>query len=891
MSHIAGPEALALASQRADSPATHRRKVSAARSLVGSLRGIGRKNAQNRASTPTKEVSPERPAENVPLPSSPIDIPVTAPALELDLGPAGFMPSAFGHSVKAEPTQDTRKLTDPANIGTGTPKTPVPAEMKVNMSSSVRQRDILRLPPGTVNDLGPIPPPGPTTPMPGTNLHLEVDGANAGNGEKSHVFERAVTPTNEKERKELRTMRSLDAMADACTVAHAHDDFLEQSKSSDTESQTRTDSPTDTASLNVGPKPPLRRNFASTSTANSCPSDMEELTPQKTVTAETLSADHSRESYTELPGIVSFVPGNDLGEGPPSPTRNVELPFRPKFTEDTVQAAVEMVEGDHQTRNSNVEPDEESEVQTPTPPTTPEQTLEIQLELQRNLAKLELPPEVPQYPWNTHDTNNIASDDDTNTRARELLTSNIILPNYDGTESDTEDVISNADGMSPHGGPLVPQLYYHIKTSHTPSPGSVRSRTTYIAGLGDAEYRFSFDNWLQNSSSTPVAQEEAKMPSRRSTDTSIDSVSTTEERQTPQISPRSTNPNHTPSMGCRLEFDLQHSQRNMRCNAVQQDGAAKSPKHYSPPVREAPRFIVGGSEETDGQGFQLADFESAYISSRENSPQKRKKPMQARDGRQDSVASSLKGALADSRQLKERLDTICTGSDGPTDSGDRSSEDTLPLSGVEVSIVELGEQRAMRSDAASPARMTAETKTSSAPMGALDSNDFSPTSAYDNMSPTRFAGLNVMETPSSLGHSGEKANTAGVTGLDSNDFSPTSAHDNTSPIRFAGLNIMEAVSSPSQYWDEEYSAEAPGSSPDTLSVIADLFPKDRVTSADSLDASLALFSSPDSGYRADTNSTSPESSNEAKAAPSGYRSLAKRRMNPKPLGEESKSVV
>lgn len=141
----------------------------------------------------------------------------------------------------------------------------------------------------------------------------------------------------------------------------------------------------------------------------------------------------------------------------------------------------------------------------------------------------------------------------------------------------------------------------------------MRSRTTYITGLESSQFKFTVNSWLKSTSSVQEPDDAPGTPNRRSMDMSLDSVSSTEERLTPQISPTSTNPGRTPSMGNRVEFELKRSDRNMRYNALHQDRTHEHPGRLCPSVRQPLRFIVGSSEESDQSGLRLPDFANAEI--------------------------------------------------------------------------------------------------------------------------------------------------------------------------------------------------------------------------------------------------------------------------------------
>ena len=234
MSEIAGPERIVSGLETDGAPVSHSRKGSLANSLAGSLRGLGRKSKMaaiepELATQQTSSKSSEE-AGVYPLPSSPINIPNVAPVLELDLGPTGFTSPIFRSSSTKDLKREELNLEDPANI-TGVPKSyhlhHILDEVKpggVEDARAITPSDLLATQHKLTdeNDDGQLV--APSTPMPGTNFRLEVDGANSDKSDKSQVFERSVTPVNEKERKELRSMRSLDAMAESCSIAHAADE-------------------------------------------------------------------------------------------------------------------------------------------------------------------------------------------------------------------------------------------------------------------------------------------------------------------------------------------------------------------------------------------------------------------------------------------------------------------------------------------------------------------------------------------------------------------------------------------------------------------------------------------------------------------------------------------
>ena len=824
MTEPTGPDKFNSPTQREDSPSSHKRRISVAGSLIGSIR---RKAGIAPPVSQAKEVSPERPAEIVPLPSSPIDIPTFAPALELDLGPSGLMSPTFGRSPEKQRTQDTLKMTDPANIASARPQSyhvGVHDELLAISSHSISDkpatpRELLCFPTANLS-----PPSAPATPMSGTNQILELDGANS---DKLQVFERSVTPSNEKERKELRTMRSLDAMAEACTVAHNNDEAAQVPELTElTNAQSTAGSPEAAASPWLEVHTP-RRDARSASTVHSVPSDMPELTRQKPAQQHTLSED--QECITIEDRILEnpFADEHAFSSGPPSPIRSVKLPFRPKITVAVAEPGDDFISKGKLTEDKEVGATDEGDAVTPGLSIIPSLVLESQLGLQRDrtdfegLALVRSTTAASGPSKETGVSENQGLEDDTHIRFQELLKLDVIVLH----EDDDVDSCADEDG-SAHAGPLVPQLFHRISNSKSPSPCSLRSRTTYTAGLGDAEYKFTFDKWQQSLSDARAPDEEPTTPNRRSMDMSLDSVSSPDERKTPQISPTSTNPNRTPSMGIRLEFDFKRSDRNMRYNALHQDEWVENRDRFlaSARARKAQRFIIGGSEETDANVLQLANFENAYAGARGGTPQRSQEHLKSRWGSNDSVADSLKDVASNNRTLEAHLSELPI---EETQAAANPFDETpfhMSSSPGEPGSAELSwYEKLLRSGSPLPEKEPTEDEQASSPYGALDSNKFSLT-------------------------------TRGI----------------ESPNRFQGLPVMESMQSP----EHQHTESGQPASPRQDS-------KDRFRSSDTLDEVLPLFSSPESGYQADKSSVSPESA----MAPQRARSRYRKKLLPKPLSD------
>ncbi|KAI7088455.1 hypothetical protein KC356_g3304 [Hortaea werneckii] len=175
-------------------------------SIADSFRSLGRKVSTKRPSLDTTaEQEPEGDLEALaPVPSSPIAIPAAPPTLTLDLDIAGFdTPLIVGDDGREE----LRDLTPLRDITSGRPPNNLTHPMAAQMLADPRADT----PASFTNDamLDPRSDYPNSTPMPGTNMPIELDGVNE--GEASPVFECSV----ESPEKTPKTVRSIDALAQA----------------------------------------------------------------------------------------------------------------------------------------------------------------------------------------------------------------------------------------------------------------------------------------------------------------------------------------------------------------------------------------------------------------------------------------------------------------------------------------------------------------------------------------------------------------------------------------------------------------------------------------------------------------------------------------------------
>lgn len=318
------------------------------------------------------------------------------------------------------------------------------------------------------------------------------------------------------------------------------------------------------------------------------------------------------------------------------------------------------------------------------------------------------------------------SDDDTMTRAQSLCNSDII---YSGTDYPDD---TSEDGLSPHGGPLMPSPFWHGESS----PG----KSTWKAGLGDQKFEFSYDKWRQGPQPLPEPQQQMT-PSRRCMDVSIDSVSVDETWETPLGSRASTKSGRTPSMGNKLELDLKRSERNMRYNALHQEQARQNQRKTSSPVRMHARFILGGS--SGDMDANEAQYYPEYTTA--------SRLQTHRISSEDSIAISLRSASDNMEKLRAMLGDI--ESDCDLNAGDEVVDAFTTASSPRSKRASGRKSRGLRSDSPSPEK---DIVAASHPLPAtpiLGPSKFSPTAPRDNTSPNRFtvldAKVDIVSSPAS----------------------------------------------------------------------------------------------------------------------------------------------
>ena len=414
------------------------------------------------------------------------------------------------------------------------------------------------------------------------------------------------------------------------------------------------------------------------------------------------------------------------------------------------------------------------------------------------------------------------------TQARSLWNSDVVYPGYEYPERSDD---TSEDGMSPHGGPIVPNPLWHGEVSPNSSPG----RSTWKAGLGEGGFRFSIDNWRPGPQPVPDPQPLSTLE-RRSMDVSIDSVSADESWETPLGSRASNHSDRTPSMGNPLEFQLKRSNRNMRYNALHQEHTqqeqSQQDKKSSSPVRMQARFIFGGSSgDMDANEAQYyPDYSTAYPGSGEGTPDKNTQ-LPVRVSSEDSITMSLRSASDNMERLAALLGRI--DSDDDEKSNDEPIYDAFTTASSPRSKYPQGRKdRGMRSDSPSPEKMTSH-----------------PLPATPVLGP---------------------------------QATPSNPHNSRSQDPFTVLDLeIEMLSSP--HSDDTATAELPTAvriHNSSEQQYAEHDKENRIASGDTLDQTLDMLSSPDSGYNADESSVvqTPDVEGEkaGKQIPRRYRSQSRR---------------
>lgn len=624
-----------------EEPKGHVRKNTLGRSLVGSIRSFGRKSALSMTTSPTKStkedrLSPTRNAAAVPLPSLPMALP-PLPTMHIDLGPSALM----SESLQQDEDNEIMRITNPQNLIRERPiptyYTRLPGEGPDDQQACLRKTesltpsDLLQLP---TDDFGFRIPEDPTTPR--TNLALQLDGTN----DEIEVFERSVEykdSAKKKEDRSIKKMVSLDAMAEECAS-----------------------SPTAKSRSKLSLGDPRRcKDQMSNTTVMTCPNDMPDITRQ-IAQLQTPSAGHRDPNSGEWKSEDPFAPSNAIGDlassGPPSPTRSVKLPLRPKITVQSAESTDPKTfdESELQTpeglKDDGIECLEENFRESVASGNEPEQNMQLNLAAKTAAAAVTLstnaaaamanPPETHQPTASTIDSGEYG----------EFKTQQLFgdlgapkLPEYKDADSPEK----TSHDVSLQRRRSVAQFYQRVSNSQTTSPPRCRPGTTHPADVGDMFWKFNLKD----------SPELSKYAGERFVQkTPHESISSSNESSAGSDNiPTNNSPNRIPDMGDRLEFEIKRSARNMRYNALS-DMEATSGHEDAAKLREslhpAPlRPILNLDTSSDfkvrnSPDLSLSNFTVAHSSSRQVSPLK-PSARQSRVGMSsDSIDHELKHAIS-----------------------------------------------------------------------------------------------------------------------------------------------------------------------------------------------------------------------------------------------------
>jgi hypothetical protein len=289
-------------------------------------------------------------------------------------------------------------------------------------------------------------------------------------------------------------------------------------------------------------------------------------------------------------------------------------------------------------------------------------------------------------------------------------------------------------------------------------------------------------------------------------------------------------------MGNKLEFELKRPERNTRYNALHQEEPTVLRDTVQRCRRGPPCFILDASDETEATGIHLADFENAQAVSREATPQK---GLQDRVASRNSVADSLRNAAYDYYQLEERLADAHKSDDIDVFADPREDVELAGFPTVGFYVTNVSQAR--------------PTSSRSPPLQLLQD---------DNVRVNNLRQDTISHDEYMLG---------------SDQYTQS-----------APMKISPSLPLPTQPLPLAESGAPSMSSADSLMTITNSHSKKRVASSNTLDQSLKLFGSPESGYQADESSVCHHHSFASKVRPSRYRSRGRR--GAKPLGEMSDNV-
>ncbi|KAK0258246.1 hypothetical protein LTS09_006987 [Friedmanniomyces endolithicus] len=818
------PERFSTDSHNDKEVATLSRRTSIADSIVGSVRGFGRKVSLKRATLPgelqsQQRRSPERSAAAaVPLPSSPINIPNAPPALSLNFGPAGFISPNFSGCPEAGHEGEHMYLTAVGNNMAGKPESralymPAELEGKATKDCSLQQRPtpvgMLHLP---MDDLefDPVMCParrdGLSTPMPGTDFPLELDGtsddppfferhvelaegspARSGLGLRQMPSIDALAQSHKPVRPTVYSNDSTEALANAAVIAHAADEAesdagIANVKHSDTAEATLAvieklkitagtstlatgATPNETRSSHVSAVPvdqslesdplpaPLfipmdalsgdHRDLDSTSTVDTYPRDMASLSRQSSPSP--IDVDHGDiERWQQIrrnpclddrcvkpederrDSVMDIGPVTDSGQ--PFPNSGVDLPYRFKTPTETSEL---------------------SRIVPQTPP--PRLTCRM---VEPSPSTCGRPDEqVQNLPVSKmcRDANSMVTDYD-EFKTQHLFCNEeegLSLPDYDNATSVS----------SPDGSPIMPlrltQLY-EAATGPPRNPSPTNSSHGVVlrsTDVGSIFWKFSVNNWLGD---------EAADATEASLD---DNDSDTSEKDMSPISPSSTDAHRTPSMGSRLDFELQRSERNMRYNALQDKTSGHVAEDSARPESSTWTFCLQECVEEIELPLSNPDYHFAA----EHPDHDKENNTDCTDARSTTSRGSTRQTLESAVRDTNYADAMLTPS--PERNRTHHHDSANPPDGVQTSSplrLTEWERQALQSAIPSQAYDTKQSPTrpnrspkrvthtepillstlTSSPTGGITAGGFSTTASLLEVSSNRFAALDV-DVPSS----------------------------------------------------------------------------------------------------------------------------------------------
>ncbi|KAI5360888.1 hypothetical protein Slin14017_G090630 [Septoria linicola] len=635
----------------------HGRKSSVAKSMIGSLRSLSRRGTMSKPTSPTGDGgSPMSAAFAIPLPSSPIAIP--APSLKLNLGDAANISTSFLQRSAFDQRAELMAVTPPAIDQSM--KLPIYCTRRLSenpdhtRSPSGRIEFQQKNPTGAVLDL-PIDdfevslPHGPSTPVPGSDGQMEIDGT-VDIFQEPPLFERSVEARDTPEKRDNKTLKKMISL-DALAEQHIRDSPMRGFRLTPASSRKIRDISGTTVKTCPTDMPPLTRQLAALSTPSAghrdpasglwksddpfAPENAVSDIAANTATQPRITVHRADVALNADSPMSSTKSNSSFDNGSAQSSRMSDDDLRLGNLQARIIAARAVV--DH-AEQSNVM---DSAHKIPS--------------VQESLKMLQ----ESTRAWSSQASSRLSSAQYDQFHPEHFLGLQE-CEHADPPPSivDTEDQGSvQCSRGAENERPDVQHVHRCIDKPQIPSANTQHLRTDCAEDADDTFWKFSVQDWMHKRDHSVAPTESS---SRR--ESIVDNCEVAGVRGTPPIGPEATNVECPPSMGDRLSFDLKRSNRNMRYNALTDtsnlsvaecgDGLGTRTPAFPLPARYYPMHDAEGFETRRDRGCSLHDFEAVFPASARLSPKKKTTSTQPQkiadcDPSSDGIEHELQEAITD----------------------------------------------------------------------------------------------------------------------------------------------------------------------------------------------------------------------------------------------------